>query len=101
MLPLDHIAADFNFPVSRLNDIFIDSDSGHITPVHSKAPKTAVGQSGVPAPEPSATVILLSGLGFFAISAALRTLPDILRRLRRERKQGRRRKVKVEMRMMA
>ena len=52
------------------------------------------------------TLIVMAGLGFILLAGVLRAVPQGLRRLKairleRERREGRRRKVKVEMRMMA
>ena len=56
--------------------------------------------------EPAQAPIVIAGLAFLAVAGALRTVPILRHRLharRREREghHGRRRRVKVEMRMMA
>lgn len=92
---VEELAPEFHFTMSWMDGSpFGQNNSGRIHSMPAASPR-------VPAPEPSVALIFLAALLSFAFAAALRSAPDVRRWLKGDRRQARRRRVKVEIRMMA
>lgn len=99
-LDLGRIAPDYDYARSSIQDPLFEiaDDEAEGFRVLSVDPWP---QGKVSVPEPPPEVIVLAGLTFFGMSGLLRMLPGVLTRFRKDRRRSRRRRVKVEMRMMA
>ena len=63
--------------------------------------KTLAGNTYLRAPEPPAGVIAMAGLVFLWVFKILRRMRGRLRRMLRQKTQGRRRRVRIDVRMMS
>ena len=107
----ENIATDLDFPLCLIEDAFfhespgdyqptpLESDLGDDLPDSDILAQTLAGDTYLRAPEPPAAVLVVIGLVFLGIFEVLRR--RMARRIQRLKTRGRRRRVRIDLRMMS